>query len=59
MTQPFSLLLFVMRGVAPPEIRMRDIYAAVSPFLLIKLFVLGLIVVLPELGTWLPGLMGR
>jgi tripartite ATP-independent transporter DctM subunit len=59
LTPPFGLLLFVMRGVAPPEIRMRDIYAAVMPFLLIKLFVLALIVWLPELGTWLPGLMGR
>ncbi|MFC6636080.1 TRAP transporter large permease subunit [Sulfitobacter sp. JBTF-M27] len=59
LTPPFGLLLFVMRGVAPPEIRMRQIYAAVTPFLLIKLFVLGLIVWVPELGTWLPGLMGR
>jgi tripartite ATP-independent transporter DctM subunit len=59
LTPPFGLLLFVMRGVAPPEIRMRDIYAAVTPFLLIKFFVLGLVVWLPALGTWLPGLMGR
>ena len=59
LTPPFGLLLFVMRGVAPPDIRMRQIYAAVTPFLLIKLFVLGLIVWVPELGTWLPGMMGR
>ncbi|MGJ5619617.1 TRAP transporter large permease [Sulfitobacter sp. MF3-043] len=59
LTPPFGLLLFVMRGVAPPEIRMRDIYFAVTPFVLIKLFVLGLIVWLPALGTWLPELMGR
>lgn len=59
LTPPFGLLLFVMRGVAPPEIRMRQIYAAVTPFLLIKLFVLGLIVWVPEIGTWLPGMMGR
>lgn len=59
LTPPFGLLLFVMRGVAPPDIRMRQIYAAVTPFLLIKLFVLGLIVWVPEIGTWLPGMMGR
>jgi TRAP-type C4-dicarboxylate transport system permease large subunit len=59
LTPPFGLLLFVMRGVAPESIRMRDIYAAVMPFLLIKLFVLGLIVWMPAIGTWLPGLMGR
>lgn len=59
LTPPFGLLLFVMRGVAPPQIGMRQIYAAVTPFLLIKLLVLGLIVAYPAIGTWLPGLMGR
>lgn len=59
LTPPFGLLLFVMRGAAPDTIRMRQIYAAVMPFLLIKLFVLGLIVWLPAIGTWLPGLMGK
>ncbi|MFG6597514.1 MULTISPECIES: TRAP transporter large permease [unclassified Sulfitobacter] len=59
LTPPFGLLLFVMRGVAPEEIRMPQIYASVMPFLLIKLFVLALVVWLPGIGTWLPGLMGR
>ena len=59
LTPPFGLLLFVMRGVAPAEISMRQVYAAVAPFLAIKIFVLGLIVLAPGLGTWLPGLMGR
>ncbi|MFG6529081.1 TRAP transporter large permease subunit [Sulfitobacter sp. 1A15142] len=59
LTPPFGLLLFVMRGVAPEGIRMPQIYASVMPFLLIKLFVLALVVWLPGIGTWLPGLMGR
>ena len=59
LTPPFGLLLFVMRGVAPAEIRMPQIYASVMPFLLIKIFVLALVVWLPGIGTWLPGLMGR
>jgi len=59
LTPPFGLLLFVMRGVAPPHIGMRDIYAAVTPFLLIKFFVLALIVWFPAIGTWLPEVLGR
>jgi tripartite ATP-independent transporter DctM subunit len=59
LTPPFGLLLFVMRGVAPAEISMRQIYAAVAPFLAIKIFVLGLVVLVPGIGTWLPSLMGR
>jgi TRAP-type C4-dicarboxylate transport system permease large subunit len=59
LTPPFGLLLFVMRGVAPAEISMRQIYAAVTPFLAIKILVLALVVLVPGLGTWLPSLMGR
>lgn len=59
LTPPFGLLLFVMKGVAPPSISMRQIYAAVTPFLLIKLLVLALVVAFPVLGTWLPEQLGR
>lgn len=59
LTPPFGLLLFVMRGVVPEWITMRMIYAAVAPFLAIKLVVLALVVGIPELGTWLPAQIGR
>jgi len=59
LTPPFGLLLFVMQGVAPPQIRMRDIYGAVTPFLAAKLLVLALVVLFPLLGTWLPAQLGR
>ena len=59
LTPPFGLLLFVMQGVVPSSITMKHIYAAVTPFVMIKLVVLALIVAIPELGTWLPGLLAR
>ncbi|MGD9862990.1 MAG: TRAP transporter large permease subunit [Pseudodonghicola sp.] len=59
LTPPFGLILFVMRGVAPPAIRMSTIYAAITPFVVIKLLVLALIVWQPAVGTWLPSLIGR
>lgn len=59
LTPPFGLLLFVMQGVVPSSITMKHIYAAVTPFVMIKLVVLALIVAVPELGTWLPGLLAR
>ena len=59
LTPPFGLLLFVMRGVAPADITMRQIYAAVAPFVAIKIFVLGLVVLVPGIGTWMPSLIGR
>ncbi|GLQ37311.1 hypothetical protein GCM10007908_09310 [Rhizobium albus] len=59
LTPPFGLLLFVMQGVVPSSITMKHIYVAVTPFVMIKLVVLALIVAIPELGTWLPGLLAR
>ena len=38
---------------------MKQIYAAVAPFLTIKLLVLALVVAVPALGTWLPALITR
>lgn len=55
LTPPFGLLLFVMAGVVPRSVTMGDIYRAAAPFILIKLLVLTVIVVFPQLGTWLPG----
>ena len=56
MTPPFGLLIFVMKGVAPPEIRLTQIYRAAFPFVLLQLAVMGLIVAEPGLATWLPEL---
>ncbi len=53
-TPPFGLLLFVMKGVAPPGPTRRDIYLAATPFILCVLLLMALIIVFPPLATWLP-----
>ena len=58
LTPPFGLLLFTMRGVAPPSITTRQIYAAAVPYIAFGFLVLGLIFWFPPLATWLPGLLG-
>lgn len=57
LTPPFGLLLFVMKGIAPPEIRMATVYKAAVPFLAIELFVLVLILIFPQIALWLPSLI--
>jgi tripartite ATP-independent transporter DctM subunit len=54
-TPPFGLLLFVMKGVAPPETTMRQIYTAAFPYILCSLLVVALIIAWPPLALWLPG----
>lgn len=55
-TPPFGLLLFVMKGVAPPDTTMRDIYLAAIPYIVCSLILVGLLIVFPPLALWLPGL---
>ena len=55
-TPPFGLLLFVMKGVAPPGTTMRQIYFAAAPFIACVLVLIGLIIAFPPLATWLPGI---
>ncbi len=56
-TPPFGLLLYVMKGVAPSEITMGQVYAAAAPFIALEIIVLAVIVLLPEVATWLPSVM--
>jgi tripartite ATP-independent transporter DctM subunit len=55
-TPPFGLLLFVMKGVAPPDTTMRDIYVSAFPYMGCALLLVALLVAFPLLALWLPGL---
>ncbi|WP_007197348.1 TRAP transporter large permease subunit [Hoeflea phototrophica] len=55
-TPPFGLLLFVMKGVAPPDTTMREIYLSAFPFMGCSLLLVGLLVLFPKIALWLPGL---
>jgi tripartite ATP-independent transporter DctM subunit len=55
---PHGLLLMTMRGVAPPQVTMGDIFRAVVPYIVMSLLLLGLIVAVPAVATWLPALLG-
>jgi tripartite ATP-independent transporter DctM subunit len=56
-TPPFGLLLFVMKGVAPPDITMRQIIAAAAPFIVLEIVVLAALIFYPDLAVWLPRLI--
>ena len=57
LTPPFGFALFYMKGVAPSEVKMQEIYRGIIPF--VSLQVIGLLIVLefPSLALWLPALM--
>ena len=53
-TPPFGLLLFVMQGVCPPGTRFSEICMAAIPFMLCAIFLVAMIVIFPNIATWLP-----
>jgi TRAP-type mannitol/chloroaromatic compound transport system permease large subunit len=55
---PHGLLLMTMKGVAPPEVTMADIFRAIIPYVLMSILLLALLLWLPGIATWLPGLLG-
>ena len=57
LTPPFAYAAFYLRGIAPPELSIGDIYKSIVPFLGLQATGLVLCIFFPSLITWLPGLM--
>jgi tripartite ATP-independent transporter DctM subunit len=56
-TPPFGLNIFYMKGVAPDDITIMDIYRGIIPFTIIKIICLGLCIIFPWILTYLPSLI--
>ena len=54
MTPPFGYNLFLMRAMAPPEIRLKDIYSSIIPFVGVMVLALALVMVFPGIALWFP-----
>jgi len=56
-TPPFGLILFVMKGVAPPNTTMGDIYRAALPFVICDIVAMIILIIFPQIALWLPSIM--
>ncbi len=54
MTPPFGYNLFLMRAMAPPEISIGDIYRSITPFALVMVLALVIVMMFPQIALWLP-----
>jgi tripartite ATP-independent transporter DctM subunit len=54
LTPPFGMLLFTMKSVAPRAITMHQVYGAVTPYVLLGVAMLLLVMAFPLVATWLP-----
>jgi tripartite ATP-independent transporter DctM subunit len=53
-TPPYGFALFYLKGIAPPDVGMGEIYRSVTPFIMLNLAVLILCMIFPEIVLWLP-----
>ena len=56
-TPPFGMLLFVMKGSAPPGTKLGEICLAAAPFLICDLIVMIILIAFPAIVLFLPNLM--
>ena len=54
LTPPFGFSLFYLKSVAPKEVKTKDIYVGVIPFVLIQLIFLATLVIYPEIISIFP-----
>ena len=57
LTPPVGFSLFYLKGVAPPEVSIIDIYKGVIPFVLLQILAVIMVFSFPDLVLWLPSQM--
>jgi tripartite ATP-independent transporter DctM subunit len=57
LTPPFGYNLFYLKGVAPPDVSMLDIYRSIVPFVVLMIAGLIICILLPEIVLFLPNLL--
>jgi tripartite ATP-independent transporter DctM subunit len=57
LTPPFGYALFYLKGVAPSEVSIGDIYWGAVPFWILMEVGLVIVVIFPETITWLPSVL--
>jgi tripartite ATP-independent transporter DctM subunit len=55
-TPPVGLNLYTMKSVVP-ELDLGDIFRGIAPYILIECALLGIMIAVPEIATYLPGLL--
>ncbi len=54
LSPPMAPAIFYLRGIAPPEITLKDMYKGVVPFLVIQGITLAIVMAFPQITLWLP-----
>jgi len=56
---PFGPAAFYLKGVAPPDVTIGDIFRSIWPYLGLQVVALGIVMAFPQIALWLPQTMSR
>ncbi len=54
LTPPMAPAIFYLRGISPPEITLPDMFRGMTPFIVLQLITLGIVIAFPQIVLWLP-----
>lgn len=57
LTPPMAPAIFYLKGIVPPEIKLKDMFGGVIPYVVLQLIGITLLIIFPKLATWLPSVM--
>lgn len=57
-TPPVGLNLYVVKASAPMKVSLKEVITGVTPFILLDVVTLGILIAFPAISLWLPNQMG-
>ena len=59
LSPPFGPACFWLKSVAPPEVKLQEIFVAMLPFIVLQIIGLGLVLTFPQIALFLPELLSK
>jgi tripartite ATP-independent transporter DctM subunit len=53
-TPPVAMAAFYLKGVAPPHVKLTDIFSGALPFVFMVFITMALVYIFPQIALWLP-----
>ncbi|MAW33621.1 MAG: C4-dicarboxylate ABC transporter [Proteobacteria bacterium] len=54
LSPPMAMSAYYLKGVAPPQVQLTDIFMGMIPFMMLQITAMVLLVLFPAIGLWLP-----
>jgi TRAP-type mannitol/chloroaromatic compound transport system permease large subunit len=59
LTPPMAMSAYYLKGIAPPQVGLNQIFGGCMPFLMMVFLAMALVYVFPGIALWLPSMLYR